>query len=109
MIYIKDLIISLNKKNIKTIIPTVTSRLYFLRKFAIIIFKIIIYYVKIKKIQINLIKAEGLLYKQKKSNISAGLLLPLLTKVANFILLKINLHDTIFKLFQHHEFFNFFF
>jgi hypothetical protein len=36
-IYIKDLIRSLTKKNRKTIIPTVTSRLYFLKKFAIII------------------------------------------------------------------------
>jgi hypothetical protein len=53
----KDIIISLNKKNRKTIIPTVTSRLYFLRKFVIIIFKIIIYYVKIKKIEISFIKS----------------------------------------------------
>jgi hypothetical protein len=53
----KDLIISLSNKNRKTKIPIVTSLLYFLIKFVIIIFKIFIYYVKIKKIQINLIKS----------------------------------------------------
>jgi len=53
----KDIIISLNKKNRKTIIPTVTSRLYFLRKFAIINLMIFIYYVKINKIEISFIKS----------------------------------------------------
>jgi hypothetical protein len=51
LIYIKDLIISLNKKNRKTTIPIVTSRLYFLRKFAIIILRFLNYYVKIKKMK----------------------------------------------------------
>jgi hypothetical protein len=61
----KDLIISLSNKNRKTIIPTVTSRLYFLRKFAIINLMIFIYYVKINKNEISLMKKGGFPYKQK--------------------------------------------